>query len=274
MKILTRKSLLSINRPQISQPTLPLCQSHVFAPALCLARVVLVASLSFIPLSSFDQASATSVTNVFTAVTDLSFFGGNGTDEFRLTYTFDTDLVPQVATAGLHRYGPITGNVRADSIGGFDFDFDSSNLNNSLLAVSDNAALLGAAGPVDIFSISFSTTSDFSFGGESLRGFALSLIDEQATVFSSPALESGTGFFAEIDAINLRFIYPLLLDSNGFPVNASMQGPGFFTVPRDGASLAGISAVPLPAALPLFAVGLGLLGLLGWRRKQKALAIA
>jgi hypothetical protein len=32
------------------------------------------------------------------------------------------------------------------------------------------------------------------------------------------------------------------------------------------------SPVPLPAALPLFATGLGALGLLGWRRKRKAQA--
>ena len=31
-----------------------------------------------------------------------------------------------------------------------------------------------------------------------------------------------------------------------------------------------VSQVPLPAALPLFATGLGVLGLLGWRRKRKA----
>ena len=30
------------------------------------------------------------------------------------------------------------------------------------------------------------------------------------------------------------------------------------------------SQTPLPAALPLFATGLGALGLLGWRRKKKA----
>ena len=33
-------------------------------------------------------------------------------------------------------------------------------------------------------------------------------------------------------------------------------------------------ALMLPAALPLFATGLGALGLLGWRRKKKATAVA
>jgi hypothetical protein len=34
------------------------------------------------------------------------------------------------------------------------------------------------------------------------------------------------------------------------------------------------TAVPLPASLPLFATGVGALGLLGWRRKKKATALA
>lgn len=33
------------------------------------------------------------------------------------------------------------------------------------------------------------------------------------------------------------------------------------------------AATPLPAALPLFASGLGALGLLGWRRKRKVAAV-
>jgi hypothetical protein len=34
------------------------------------------------------------------------------------------------------------------------------------------------------------------------------------------------------------------------------------------------AATPLPAALPLFAGGLGALGLLGWRRKRTARSVA
>ena len=34
---------------------------------------------------------------------------------------------------------------------------------------------------------------------------------------------------------------------------------------------AAIVPTPLPGALPLFAIGLGALGLLGWRRKRKAI---
>ncbi len=35
-----------------------------------------------------------------------------------------------------------------------------------------------------------------------------------------------------------------------------------------------VNGTPLPAALPLFATGIGALGLLGWRRKRKAQAVA
>jgi len=38
----------------------------------------------------------------------------------------------------------------------------------------------------------------------------------------------------------------------------------------DGMGVVRVSSTPLPATLPLFASGLGALGLLGWRRKRKA----
>jgi hypothetical protein len=40
-----------------------------------------------------------------------------------------------------------------------------------------------------------------------------------------------------------------------------------------GSFSAAVVVTPLPAALPLFATGLGALGLLGWRRKKKAAAL-
>jgi PEP-CTERM motif-containing protein len=52
----------------------------------------------------------------------------------------------------------------------------------------------------------------------------------------------------------------------------SLQGDqtlGFGNLPPS----ASLSAVPLPATLPLFATGLGALGLLGWRRKRKRAAL-
>ena len=52
---------------------------------------------------------------------------------------------------------------------------------------------------------------------------------------------------------------------NGFPVNAQIVVNFQDTT---------VTATPLPATLPLFATGLGALGLLGWRRKKKAAAPA
>lgn len=56
--------------------------------------------------------------------------------------------------------------------------------------------------------------------------------------------------------------------------------PGFGSINAPVASFevalsgTGISEVPLPAAFPLFATGLGVMGLLGWRRKRQTAAAA
>jgi hypothetical protein len=67
--------------------------------------------------------------------------------------------------------------------------------------------------------------------------------------------------------------YPaaILSTTASYDVNTSFNGTYSITElgPQGSAS-----ATPLPAALPLFASGLGGLGLLGWRRKRKAAALA
>jgi len=63
-------------------------------------------------------------------------------------------------------------------------------------------------------------------------------------------------------------MYNLFL-SGHYILAASTQGASTFVN-----SFTVTEVVPLPAALPLFAGGLGALGLLGWRRKRKAAAAA
>jgi len=53
---------------------------------------------------------------------------------------------------------------------------------------------------------------------------------------------------------------------------AAAPGGTGLTLTYDYTPVASLSQTPLPAALPLFASGLGALGLLGWRRKRKASA--
>ena len=56
-------------------------------------------------------------------------------------------------------------------------------------------------------------------------------------------------------------------------LNASFFGGSVLPFAQDHLDAPEVSAVPLPATLPLFATGLGLLGLLGWRRRRKAQAV-
>ena len=65
----------------------------------------------------------------------------------------------------------------------------------------------------------------------------------------------------------------------GFGTGGSNGSPNtlFFTDGINGESdglFGALTPTPIPAALPLFATGLGALGLLGWRRKRKSNAIS
>ena len=109
-------------------------------------------------------------------------------------------------------------------------------------------------------------------------------------------LETGPCCSSSVPAIQLNFPYEgpagdtfALYASTGTPMPIVSTGPGgdpsaltpSVTVLYDGPSsdLLPISgsldfvATPLPATLPLFATGIGGLGLLGWRRKRKAQTI-
>jgi hypothetical protein len=78
----------------------------------------------------------------------------------------------------------------------------------------------------------------------------------------------------------LDFKHPLSttdLDPGSNTYFLSNDGPelstGFYGS-IDGIKILPLEITPIPAALPLFTSGLGIFGLLGWRKKRKARAVA
>jgi hypothetical protein len=86
------------------------------------------------------------------------------------------------------------------------------------------------------------------------------------------------------DYFVLNFLQPLngvddtIVSGCGFSTQGSASAadctPFLGTFELTGSVQSSVSATPLPAALPLFATGLGAMGLLGWRRKKKTAAAA
>jgi len=108
------------------------------------------------------------------------------------------------------------------------------------------------------------------------------LIFPIGTTFMGPPVVASGSYtsVANLDTHGLAFdttagvfvIYSTVVP-NADPSEAT--GNFYSQVPAGGGFGVGhFNLVPLPAALPLFATGVGALGLLGWRRKRKAQAVA
>lgn len=123
------------------------------------------------------------------------------------------------------------------------------------------------------------TNITYTGGGESLSTFS----DTVNATATTALFTVGVGVLVPIN-INLRvdgvatlgatgsadFLNSLdfpLTDIFNLPDGFTVNDPDMFIVNND--FLAPTAATPLPAALPLFASGLGTLGLLGWRRKRR-----
>jgi uncharacterized protein (TIGR03118 family) len=119
--------------------------------------------------------------------------------------------------------------------------------------------------------IALAPSSFGQFGGDLLVGnfsFAHSFIS---------AFDPTTGAFLGMILINVDGQTPGGLWALMFGTGGNNGSPNtlYFTDGINGEAdglFGAITPTPLPAALPLFATGLGALGLLGWRRKRKAIA--
>jgi hypothetical protein len=136
-------------------------------------------------------------------------------------------------------------------------------------------------------SSSHALTFQYSFDGvvgfiSGLENNSASQVADSVTVTASPI--GGLGEYAPDSIFNKFTVFNGALfvsDTNFVSVtngNTLMLGPnfGFLHVGTiefsDSISFSPVTdtrETPLPAALPLFATGLGVLGLLGWRRKRK-----
>ena len=136
---------------------------------------------------------------------------------------------------------------------------------NTTLIVPAPGVATGATDPADIFFYELGSPSQGSFSGLTTittptgNFCPCSFIGttDGSFTYDPPGNFTGTVFFIVQGAITNPPSY------NG---GGSFLGTNAVT---DTIVLTGAAVTPVPAALPLFATGLGAMGLLGWRRKRK-----
>jgi hypothetical protein len=149
-------------------------------------------------------------------------------------------------------------NSKADSYA-IDFTCDTCTITAPTGTISATGDLMVTWGTLGTFDLG-DVASDLGFTSPSFltNGYTAEWTADSNYVFFNLNNEAGTFGVEYVNGINFG---SLPTDQEGNPDNF-----GTYTV--------SVTATPLPAALPLFAGGLGLLGLFGRRRKQKAEAAA
>ena len=124
-----------------------------------------------------------------------------------------------------------------------------------------NASTDSGGNVLDTVSMSFATPTTAwgaDFADESVVQMVLTFADSSTETIDVSPNQPQPGFFG---FTSMKAVTSILFQANN-PAGNISDGFGIDNV-------AGTSTViPLPAALPLFAGGLGLLGYLGWRRKR------
>jgi hypothetical protein len=167
------------------------------------------------------------------------------------TYTYTVDIVD----AG----GSVTGTIQTDALG----MLSQVNITDWNLVLTDGASTGNLLGPLS------GNNSFTNLFGSDLTGTASGLFfnfgDSTTPAFFRIGSNAGDVVFNLVDIFQAEAV-------------CGCVTPGFVEIRVDPATTdnvafpainAEIATTPLPAALPLFGAGLGMMGLLGWRRKRK-----
>jgi hypothetical protein len=161
------------------------------------------------------------------------------------------------------------------------------------------SGLSPGGGPVDpwmgSFTINYDPTNPGALGPSSLLAFSSNLntlgypdntfmySQSSTQIFIGDNCHSGS---CDVNPGNNQAFFSFFVDAAGNPTSAGNATSGGFATITTVSNTSGdfttfgrpanlsVTLTPLPTALPLFAGGLGALGLLGWRRKRKAAAAA
>jgi hypothetical protein len=150
----------------------------------------------------------------------------------------------------------------------------------SLANITSETVTIGSGSSAYVANMSGAFINPFSFITFSTNASGqLTFFDTDFTQFGTDNLpHPNTGFGLIMGGFNSPAGFtqfwvqsPITFSSTADSTGSNYLGPtGINTTII---SLAPTTNTPLPAALPLFATGLGGLGLLGWRRKRKAQAV-
>lgn len=217
--------------------------SRTRRPIMGLAALLITSVGMFSPVAT-AQAGSVDVT--------YTVSGTPGHWAYDFSFTNNVGSASEIYAVGVRLTNPSSSSIIyptgwfAGNPGGWNwYGYGGSNTNYNVLWNTCTSASCPAGWPIN----------DIEYG-QTLSGFQVT--DTALNLLSSVSWYAVTvGYYAPPQP------------GCSFICQAPWTNPGF-----EGLATPATSETPLPAALPLFATGLGALGLLGWRRKRKAAALA
>jgi hypothetical protein len=207
-----------------------------------------------ITVALFGLSSQASATTIIDTINGAPFVGVNG-------YTLCNNCNTSDQAVGLEFNLASPTTIR--SVDAYIFEFkdlsaavtlgimsNASGSPSGSFISGDSSNIMPGAGPINLTSLNWSLAAGTYW------------LVAVANVGSSLAWQGQT---------NTGFTWAFTFTGDG---TSGWNNTSLLPVPMALISDVAVPSVPLPAAFPLFATGLGALGLLGWRRKRKQLSAA